>query len=667
MNTLLKLSSVKKDKNCNCISPFHLEELNSLNPQTNRAYTTEDKEALKTALFRISNAKGCDIGVCCDPKDPFTSMDKNYVDRFKAKYPKIYPKYNGSQLVSISLSTTKDVNESGWIDPTPYFICKITKAKITDTNNPNIKSAVNLVNDCFVNNCNEAEKITLDNLLANKKSATDYTYFDDARVVQAIRDGNIGYVREYITKYKQVNMALTNDDYSNRLVHIAAESKNSQILEMLIALKADLNIVNKALQTPIMFAVRAKRFDNMEILLNQGVDLSIADTEGNTPMFYALETGDMRIMAMLFNNNAPVIIVNNKGNNLIHHCILKCPSSGKASNDEEINKAKIIRFLLEHGVSSEQKNKEGKTPLELVSSKIEDVNMATNEKKQSAIVKELKQTVNEHFFNMKPRQNKENFQTEERYGGSMNPEYTSLLEIQTLLFNNVLLNNPDKFNKYISVDDIPKGAPIDVLDTVCVGGVGITGNEDSDECVSKGGQLVKVKNKTTKIKLDLIPDNDVAIDKVSEEELYYKKIQPKYPSVKVPDNIKNYNDKFTFLIGESSTNELNKASPSTQDEESLTLESDTVKFEKSPIPTLERTPDTHPPEISEEEMVKSTTDAIRNSEKIVATTSTTAQKSGSENTDSYIQKNWVTILIILLAILIGLAAVYYIFFVYKKH
>ena len=70
-------------------------------------------------------------------------------------------------------------------------------------------------------------------------------------------------------------------------------------------------------------------------------------------------------------------------------------------------------------------------------------------------------------------------------------------------------NNPTKYGDYISVDDIPIGAPIEVLDTVCVNNSGmnsnmLTGNEDSEECISKGGQLVKIKNKTTKIKLELM-------------------------------------------------------------------------------------------------------------------------------------------------------------------
>ena len=33
-----------------------------------------------------------------------------------------------------------------------------------------------------------------------------YTYLDDARVSQAIREQNISYVKEYIKKYKDINI-----------------------------------------------------------------------------------------------------------------------------------------------------------------------------------------------------------------------------------------------------------------------------------------------------------------------------------------------------------------------------------------------------------------------------------------------------------------------------
>jgi ankyrin repeat protein len=564
MNSFFKLSSIKNDSNCNCIKPFYLNDITGYNPNTGRDYSNEDKDIIKTSLYRISNARGCTANVCCDPNDPTSSPDPEFVKNFVEKFPKIMPIYDSnyrSKLTSIKLSTNPDVSGRGWVTPSTYMICKLTKAKIVDTEDSTIKNATNLVTDCFTDNCNQAESITVNNLIQNSKVDMKYTYFDDARVTQAIRESNITYLKTYIYKYKQIDMPLTNDDYNNRLIHIASESPSLDILNMMIALRAKLNITNKLNETPIHFAVRSKRIDNIDALLNQGVDLTIANKNGETPIFYAMQTGDLRIIKMLYNNNSPIITLDKDGNNLIQYCILNCPSY-KEDDDTVLNtKSEIITFLINHGLHTGHKNKKGLTSLELVSKGInEEIN------KESAIKKDKTDSdIIEKFFdvksnniNNKPNNNKskEHFNS----GGAFKQntdisEYTtehlSLLEIQSSLFNNIIKNNPDKYNKYISVDELPKGSPIEILDTVCVGD-GMTGNEDSDECVKKGGQLIKIKNKTTKIKLELTPDSEIAIDKISQSDLYFKKENEKIPVGTMPANVKQYNNS---IVESSNTNE----------------------------------------------------------------------------------------------------------------
>ena len=551
METYLKLASVRKDKTCNCISPFYINNITGINPNTGREYSSEDINIMKTALYRISAAKGCNVTTCCDSNDPTAMPDAVFTKQFIQKYPKIMPMYEGSQLISIKLSTTKDVKESGWQDPSPYFICKITKATIQPTAEPTIFRAVNLVNDCYNDSCNSAETITINNLLQNSTADMKYTTIDDARVTQAILEGNITYVKEYVRKYKQVDIPLTNDDYRNRMIHLAAGTKYNNILTMLIALKANLNIKNKLGETPIHFAVRGRNLDNIATLLSQGVDLTIPTTKGETPMFYAMATGDMRIVNMLYTNNSPVLGVDALGNNLIHYCIQNCPSYKE--NDETVpnTKSEIIQWLIEHGVSTEQKNNAGITPLELTSRQI---NREIDRECATGIQAEHADVVEKFFGGGSNIRNDTNRRTARREhfsnpsGGASEqdlseytPEHLSLLDIQTKLFNNIIRNNPSKYGGYINVAEIPKGAPIEVLDTVCVGGSGITGNEDSDECLAKGGQIVKIKNKTTKIKLELIPEEQSSTDAVSQRELYYNKDPKRIPKNTVPSILQDYN------------------------------------------------------------------------------------------------------------------------------
>ena len=217
-----------------------------------------------------------------------------------------------------------------------------------------------------------------------------------------------------------------------------------------------------------------------------------------------------------------------------------------------------------------------------------------------------------------------------------------------MLFNNILRNNPNKYTGYISVDDIPKGAPIEILDTVCVG-TGMSGNEDSEDCISKGGQLVKIKNKTTKIKLELTPDNDIDIDKVDDKDLYYKKKPIRIPNGTIPSNINDYNNNvknntntntvpqttgITYNIGQESTNILNSIetslgfNPQPTSYNSNVTNSNVTNITSSNIPSSNIPSITintninseHPPMYDDTVLHKCKQDAIRNSEKIVNTT-----------------------------------------------
>ena len=721
MDSYLKLSSVKNNKNCNCISPFYINDITGINPNTGRDYNREDLDIMKTALYRISAAKGCNVSVCCDPNDPTTSPNSEFTKQFIKKFPKIMPLYQGSNLQGIKLSTTANVNESGWSDPTPYMICKITKATINDTKEPTIKMATNLVNDCYSDSCGSLETMSVNTLLQNAKANMTYTSFDDARVTQAILENNISYVKEYVRKYKGVNFPLTNDDYNNRLIHIASKSSYNDILTMLIALKANLNVQNKLRETPIHLAVLAKNLDNISSLLSQGIDLTIPNNNGETAMFYAMKTGDLRIINMLYSNNSPIQGVDKNGNNLIHYCVLNCPSYKEDDNTVPNSKSEIIQFLIDNGISTEQKNNSGIAPLEMVSKQInkqinQECALGNKNNKENIKedikedIKEYKDDVMEKFFNIsKPSKTnsktnsnskrKEHFSSGSENNGSSNqqisqytPEHISLLDIQTKLFNNIIRNNPNKYDDYISVDDIPKGAPIQVLDTVCVGGSGITGNEDTDECIGKGGSIVKIKNKTTKIKLELIPEEETQIDAVDPKDLYYPKIYDKIPKGTVPIGVVNYNASvksggnvlpntaqtkgITYDLGSSSSNIISSveqkvdSSLNNNSNQSLlrNITEHTVPNLTTPGITQNNIAE-HPSILEEDNTIvhKCRRDAINNATKIATTTpllqdittTTTSIINNGSSASNFLQTYKIPIIILAVVIVLLLAYVIY--------
>jgi ankyrin repeat protein len=644
METFLKLTSNKTNKNCNCISPFHINDISGINPNTNINYTSDELDVIKSTLYRISNARGCKVDVCCDPNDPFSSIDKEFMASFKKTYPKIMPVYNGNVLNYIKLSTTSKVKQSGWQDPSPYFVCKITKATINPTDDSTVYLATNLVQDCFTDSCNDVEKITINNLLEGSKvGMKEYTTVDDNMIEQAIKDGNIDAVKLYIRKYKKVDAPLTNNNYNNRMIHIAAMSKNIDILDMLIALKANLNIRNKFNETPLHFAVRSKNQTNINHLLNQNIDLTAKNNKGETPIFYAIKNSDLSSMRLLYNAGSGILVSDNNGNTLVHYCILNTPTPTDVNTKiVQTEKSKIIKFLIDRGVNTESKNNDGYTPLELSKQKLDKIALKKLGKDTNEVIDEnFINTVRESFFGGALQQDTSEYTSEE----------LSLLEIQTMLFNNVIKNNPDKFKGYINVKDLPNGSPIDVLDTVCVGGNNI-GNEDSEQCIQNGGQIVKIKNKTTLLKLDLIPEEESIIDKLKQDDLYFKKIPNKVSNITKPEIIESYNKGLNLVVPTTSGMTYEIGSTSGNIQPIITSSNTNVSITNVPTTT---TLD-HPSILSEKDVQTSITEAIKNSKNnVVSTLQPVSNKQLGTDLVSYLKNHMWTIsfIILLIILLIG--------------
>lgn len=520
METFLKQSSINKDKNCYCIAPFNFDELdNKINSKTGRKFTQEDKNALNGYFKKYSNQKNCQIMECCDPSDSYNYVDNIFKENFIKLYPSVSLVKEKNIITKVILSTVKRSDE-GWIEPTPYIMCKVSKSKINDTSDPTIKEAVSVVQDCFLDSCDSLETNTIMSLNDNsQRKSLDYSHtsFDDARVTQAILEGNITYIKTYIRQYKSIDNKLINDDYRNRMIHIAAKSKDEKILKMLLALKVNVDVQNKDLDTPMHLSVRNNRYNNTEELIKMGANQSIANKMGETPIFDAVRVGSPELLRLLFNSGSNHLDTNKNGDTLLNVCILHCPPSNK--------KVEIVRFLIDKGVNVDNKNTSNKTTLELVAEQLDEEN------------KEKRYEIAANYIT-----NTENFTVNEVDIEQMPLKKRVLLEIQTLVFNAVIRSNADKYNDYINVSEIPKGAPIEVLNHICVGEGNITGNEDSYECRKKGGKVIKIDEPTTKIKLELIPELQSAIDDVNQSELYYQKIQDKIDINKTSRNLEKYND-----------------------------------------------------------------------------------------------------------------------------
>ena len=584
MDTFYKVTSFNKEKECNNIKPYNFNDLEGeTNPITNRVMLPEDINVVKNQFIKINKNSNSEIKKCCDPKELYDEVNKdgksnnNYsIDIYnliKNKYPKIREiKSTTNNIVKLELSTNKDKEGTNWEEITPYHICKYSfdidykntlwhllmaydinnltdlyvqiKKVSDDTISLDGEYLQYMLSDCISTSCTD-EKITINHLLDAGKSDLTYSYYDDTKVIESVKSKSYNSVKNYLQKYNSVNNILTNDDRKNRIIHIAAEYYSPDIFNLLLALNTDLNVQNAYGNTPLHVGVMNGNFDVIDKLVKSGCKVNIKNKKGETACMLSLKLDDSRkikdnikknksnaiyrlnftMLRYLYNNGSNILLSDNDGNNFISYTILYSP--------DHSNKKNIIEYLIQRGVDIEGKNNKNNTPLEIA-----DLELKKELKDKPYIIEN---GVNEINYNELTNKQKE------------------LYQIQRIIFNKIIETQPQKYDKYINVSEIPKGAPIEVLYDMCSGNnPDIIGLEDPKECEEKGGQMVKIDNPTTMVKLELIPESEIHIENIDSEELYTKKY-PKPIMVKaLPEKLVEFNKRERESYNSNNNNNNNK-------------------------------------------------------------------------------------------------------------
>lgn len=377
MSSILNVSCSNPASGCNFIDPINslnvYPDSNGISKVSGRPITGEELAAVYNSYNSICNSNGGLIQLCCMPDATIDSLDTKTLDNFN-KFKKIFPSgrfvtsSNGRTILQLS---SRNINSTpGWSSTTPYMMCKLGGLKYKDlkiTNEPgvfNIYNISGLTKDCTNNKCSSSS-VSFDMLMANVKQDTGYTYYDDAKVADDIKNNVIDGVKTYIYKYNYVDQPLTGDDLQNRMIHIAAQYNNLSVAQLLAAVGGNLNIKNIEGDTPLHIASKYNNKDVVSFLITQGASITERNNLGETPMFQAVKTGDINMILALYNNGSGLLEKDYKGNNLCQHTILNSPS----------NKRELINFFMGHGVSINDKNVDGKTALdylnELIGKEIE--------------------------------------------------------------------------------------------------------------------------------------------------------------------------------------------------------------------------------------------------------------------------------------------------------
>ncbi|KRF03381.1 hypothetical protein ASG89_23360 [Paenibacillus sp. Soil766] len=143
-----------------------------------------------------------------------------------------------------------------------------------------------------------------------------------------------------------------------------------QIVENLIAYKADVNTANADGETPLMSVVFASTPQSRQIvqmLLEHGADPLLmlkSNWSGLTPLMRAVDPYIFNsaqvmydIIEMLINANADVNAVDEKGNSVLAYAV-------EFNQHSMEGNAEVIRLLLSNGSKTQTKDKNGVTPLE---------------------------------------------------------------------------------------------------------------------------------------------------------------------------------------------------------------------------------------------------------------------------------------------------------------
>jgi ankyrin repeat protein len=170
----------------------------------------------------------------------------------------------------------------------------------------------------------------------------------DISIHEAVGTGNIEAVKKHLAAGTDVN---ANDGGWTPLWY-AADEGHKEIVELLIAKGADVNVKNKGDVTPLYGAARSGRKEVAELLIAKGADVNARDDVGRIPLHIATGGDHKEIVELLIAKGADVNAKNDKFVGTFLHW-------AAFSGHKE-----IAELLIAKGADVNAKDRVGKTPLD---------------------------------------------------------------------------------------------------------------------------------------------------------------------------------------------------------------------------------------------------------------------------------------------------------------
>ena len=158
----------------------------------------------------------------------------------------------------------------------------------------------------------------------------------------SVSSGDTEEVKRRISQGAEVNAIRIGQS----LLHIACQSGNKKIVELLINSGADVNVSNRRGLTPLDIAERDGQTEIIELLRVHGAK------KGFSNLLRAINSGDIEQVKLLISQGADVNTKNNAGQTLLH---IACRSGNK----------EVVEFLIDQGANINSKSNRDLTPLDL--------------------------------------------------------------------------------------------------------------------------------------------------------------------------------------------------------------------------------------------------------------------------------------------------------------
>lgn len=198
-------------------------------------------------------------------------------------------------------------------------------------------------------------------------------------ILEIIKRGDIKKLKN------QLHLADVNfkDQNKRTPVHIAVESDNVDILQLLLAANPNKESKDKDGMTPLNLAAELGREEACEILLNSGADKEGKNNNGRTPLYTAALNDHVDVCKLLLDNGAnkdeknkvgwtPLNVAASRGHWKVCRLLLSCGADKDSRNDDGRSPlilaageghTEVCRLLISSGAKKDAKNDNGYTAL----------------------------------------------------------------------------------------------------------------------------------------------------------------------------------------------------------------------------------------------------------------------------------------------------------------